>query len=66
MGSLPKLLAPDTWRNRSTDERASAIEAACRGAMQLLQDADDREDRLRRVDQLPESTRRHIRRLAAR
>ncbi len=66
MDRVPKLVSDDTWRGRSIEERAAAIDAACRGAMQVLQDAADREARLRRVDRLPESTRRHLRRLAAR
>jgi hypothetical protein len=64
MDRVPELVSDQTWRGRSIDERASATEAACRGAMQLLQDAADREERLSRIDRVPESTRRHLRRLA--
>ena len=45
MGQVPKLVSDDTWRGRSIGERAAAIDAACRGAMQLLHNAADRDDR---------------------
>jgi hypothetical protein len=46
-------------------ERARAIESACRTAIELLQDSEEREARLRRIDPVPASTRAIIRRLAA-
>ena len=46
-------------------ERALAIEAACRAAMQLIESAPDRLARLRRIDPVPDSTRALLCRLAA-
>lgn len=51
---------------RSVDERARAIVAACRAAMQMLEGMPDREERLSRTDPVPASTRALLRRLAAR
>lgn len=61
----PKLEPTSRWTGRSIEERARAIELACRTAMQLLADAADRDERLRRTDPVPPSTRAHLRRLAA-
>jgi hypothetical protein len=47
------------------EDRAEAIELACRAAMQLLEGAPDRDERLRHVDHVPFSTRALLRRLAA-
>jgi hypothetical protein len=62
----PRLAPADLWRDRSLEERAAAVEAACKAAMQILEDASDREARLHRIDPVPESTRQHLRRLASR
>jgi hypothetical protein len=61
----PKLREAPSWRGASVEERARAIEAACAGAMELLEHSKEREARLRRIDPVPASTRAHIRRLAA-
>jgi hypothetical protein len=47
-------------------ERAAAVEAACRMAVQLLADLPSRAGRLQHVDPVPSSTRDLLRRLAAR
>jgi hypothetical protein len=60
----PKLEAGDSWRSRSLEERATAIESACRTAMQILEGSSDRARRLAHVDPVPASTLRHLRRLA--
>jgi hypothetical protein len=66
MASAWRLLEPHTtWRGRSFAERADAIEAACRGAMQVLQGLPDGAARLARIDPVPESTRILLRRLAS-
>lgn len=62
----PRLPQPESWKNRSIEERARAIESACRTALQLLTAAPDRDARLTRVDPVPASTRALLRRLAAR
>jgi len=62
----PQLPQPESWRDRSIEERAWAIESACRTALQLLAAAPDREARLARIDPVPASTRALLRRLAAR
>jgi len=46
------------------EERARAVESACRLAIQLLDGAPDRAARLARIDPVPESTRALLRRLA--
>jgi hypothetical protein len=61
----PKLREPPSWRGASVAERARAIENACRTALELLEDSNDREARLRHIDPVPSSTRVIIRRLAA-
>lgn len=62
---FPQLDPAPSWANRSVEERARAIEAACAAAIQLLEDAPDRESRLHRLDPVPASTRAIIRRLAS-
>lgn len=62
----PQLPEPESWRDRSIEERARAIESACRTALQLLASAPDRALRLARIDPVPASTRALLRRLAAR
>ncbi|MGH7924613.1 MAG: hypothetical protein ACREQH_08495 [Candidatus Binatus sp.] len=61
----PRLREGPLWRGASQAERARAIENACRSAMELLEDSEEREARLRRIDPVPASTRAIIRRLAA-
>lgn len=61
----PRLQPALLWRDRSTEERARAVEGACRAAMQLLDGAPDRHRKLGRIDPVPQSTRAHLRRLAA-
>jgi hypothetical protein len=61
----PKLHEASSWRERTIEERARAIEQACRAALQLLADSPDRVARLRRVDPVPPSTLALLRRLAA-
>jgi hypothetical protein len=61
----PKLSALPSWRERSVEERARAIESACRAALELLADSPDGEARLRRIDPVPASTRDLLRRLAS-
>lgn len=61
----PTLEATSTWRDASVEERSHGVENACRAAMQLLADAPDRHERLRRMDPVPSSTRAHLHRLAA-
>ena len=51
------LRPPPPWRDRSIEERDRAIQSACRAAMQMLADAPNRVDRLRRIDPVPDSTR---------
>jgi hypothetical protein len=60
----PRLRKDPEWRGRSVEERARAVELACRTAIQLLSDARDREARLTRIDPVPPSTRALLRRLA--
>jgi hypothetical protein len=60
----PTLLETPSWRGVGVAARARAIENACRTAMELLQDSEQREARLRRIDPVPPSTRAIIRRLA--
>jgi len=62
---LPRLREAPSWRGASLAERARAIESACRTAIELLEDSNEREARLRRIDPVPRSTRDIIRRLAA-
>jgi hypothetical protein len=62
---LPKLREAPSWRGASLEERARALEAACAGAMELLEYSKEREARLRRIDPIPASTRAILRRLAA-
>lgn len=62
---LPRLREAPSWRGASVAERARAIENACRTAMELLENSEEREARLRRIDPVPSSTRAIIRRLAA-
>lgn len=62
---LPRLRETPSWRGASVAERARAIENACRTAMELLENSEEREARLRRIDPVPSSTRAIIRRLAA-
>lgn len=54
-----------SWRGKSIEERAKAIEAACKAAIQLLEAAPDKQARLDRVDLVPPSTHALLRRLAA-
>ena len=61
----PRLREAPSWRGASLAERARAIENACRTAIELLEDSEDREARLGRIDPVPTSTRAIIRRLAA-
>ena len=63
----PRLQAAPSWRERSVEERAQAIEAACRAAVQILAAStpQQRQARLARVDPVPPSTRALLRRLAA-
>jgi hypothetical protein len=63
--SWPQLQREPSWADRPLAERARAIEAACRTAMQLLENAPDRQARLNRIDPVPASTRALLRRLAA-
>jgi len=62
----PKLRDASSWRGRTVEERAQAIEKACRAAVELLAASPDRAGRLRRVDPVPPSTRALLQRLAAR
>lgn len=62
----PKLREAPSWRGRGFEERARAIEDACRSAIQILSSSPDRLARLRRIDPVPASTRALLRRLAAR
>jgi hypothetical protein len=62
----PKLRDAPSWRGASVAERACAIENACRTAIELLEDSNEREARLRHIDPVSSSTRAIIRRLAAR
>lgn len=62
--SWPEIEGADSWRDRSLEERALAIESACRAAMQILEGSPDRERRLSRGDPLPPSTLDLLRRLA--
>jgi hypothetical protein len=61
----PRLPPAPSWKGRSIEERAQAVESACRTAMQLLAALPDRDARLQRVDPLPASSRALLRRLAA-
>ena len=61
----PRLRDAPSWRGASVAERGRAIENACRTAIELLEDSEEREARLRRTDPVPSSTRAIIRRLAA-
>jgi len=60
----PRLEATPSWADRSVAEHASALEAVCLAAMQLLEGAPDRAERLSRVDPLPASSRALLHRLA--
>ena len=61
----PKLRDAASWRDRPVEERARAIEQACRAALQMLAGSPDRVARLRRIDPVPPSTRALLRRLRA-
>jgi hypothetical protein len=61
----PKLRDAAFCRDRPIEERARAIEQACRAAMQMLAGSPDRAARLRRIDPVPQSTRVLLRRLCA-
>jgi hypothetical protein len=61
----PKLRDTGVWRDRPVEERARAVEQACRAAMQMLAGSPDRASRLRRIDPVPRSTRVLLRRLRA-
>lgn len=62
----PSLQPAPVPRYRSVEAQARAVEAACRTAIQLLEGAPDRDRMRARVDPVPQSTRAHLRRLAAR
>lgn len=62
----PRLEKGESWRARSLEERARAVESACRTAMQLLAGSSNRARRLARIDPVPASTLAHLRRLARR
>ena len=64
--SWPVLDPPPSWAGRSVAERAEAIKAACRAAMQILEAAPDRAERLSRIDPVPASTVALLHKLAAR
>lgn len=64
--SWPRLHPARRWPDDSDAKRGDAVEAACRTAMQLLQDVPDRERYLARLDPVPRSTRALLRRLASR
>jgi hypothetical protein len=61
----PKLRDAAFGRDRPIEERARAVEQACRAAMQMLAGSPDRAARLRRIDPVPRSTRALLRRLRA-
>jgi len=61
----PKLRDAASSRDRPVEERARAVEQACRAAMQMLAGSPDRAARLRRIDPVPRSTRALLRRLRA-
>jgi hypothetical protein len=64
--SWPTLDKDDSWRMRSLEERARAIESACRTAMQILEESPQKTRMLGHIDPVPSSTLSHLRRLARR
>jgi hypothetical protein len=60
-----RLLPAEVWSGRSIEERARALESACSAAIQIVVSDSDPDDRLSRIDPVPASTMRIIRRLIA-
>lgn len=60
----PRLLPPEGWSERSVAERARALESACIAAMQIIASTPEGGERLARIDPVPASTLRIIRKLA--
>jgi hypothetical protein len=61
---LPELLSPDRWSDRSVAEHARGLESACATAMQIIASTPEGRERLLRLDPVPASTIRIIRRMA--
>jgi hypothetical protein len=59
-----RLLPSEDWSGRSIEERARALESACSAAIQIVSESDTY-DRLSRIDPVPATTMRIIRRLIA-
>jgi hypothetical protein len=60
----PRLMEDDPGRSETGNDRGRLVEAACRGAMLILESRKDRSAVLRRQDPVPTSTRELLRRLA--